>query len=176
MATSTLRRAARATITAAAVAGTVIAGAGTAQAALDPAQLRAVTDEYIHSTSLSGFQTVRAQRPHADQLDWSSDGCSNSPDNPFGFEFVKACYRHDFGYRNYKRQSRFTDANRLTLDDKFKSDMYEICAGNWWCNRTADVYYAAVREFGDNSASTAQTLDRAAVRTAAKQAAAGHGS
>jgi hypothetical protein len=154
VATSTLRRAARATITSfsvvVAVAATVLVGAGTASAALDPAQLRQVTDQYIHSTSLNSFQNVRAQQPYGDQLDWGSDGCSNSPDNPFGFNFVKACYRHDFGYRNYKRQSRFTEPNRLTIDNRFKSDLYEICNGNWACNRTADVYYAAVRQFGNS--------------------------
>jgi hypothetical protein len=150
VATSTLRRAARATVTSLVVAGTVLAGSATASAALDPTQLRQVTDQYIHSTSLTSFQTVRAQQPYRDQLDWGSDGCSNSPDNPFGFNFVKACYRHDFGYRNYKRQGRFTESNRLTIDNRFKSDLYQICNGNWSCNRTADVYYAAVRQFGDN--------------------------
>ena len=162
MATSTLRRVARATITTAVVAGTVFAGTATASAALDPSQLRQVTDQYLFSTSLTSFQTIRAQQPYRSQLDWSSDGCSNSPDNPFGFNFVKACYRHDFGYRNYKRQSRFTENNRLSIDNNFKDDLYEICAGNWACNRTADVYYAAVRQFGGNSVSTAQALDRAA--------------
>lgn len=161
MATSTLRRAARATVTSLVVAGTVLAGTATASAALDPTKLRQVTDQYLFSTSLGGFQTVRTQHPYADQLDWSSDGCSSSPDNPFGFNFVKACYRHDFGYRNYKRQSRFTDANRLSIDKRFKSDLYTVCNGNWACNRVADVYYAAVREFGGNSVSTAQALDRA---------------
>lgn len=150
MATSTLRRAARATVTSIAVTGAVLAGSTTASAALDPAQLRQVTDQYIHSTSLNGFQNVRAQRPYGSQLDWSSDGCSNSPDNPFGFNFVKACHRHDFGYRNYKRQSRFTETTRLSIDNRFKSDLYEICAGNWACNRTADVYYTAVRQFGNS--------------------------
>jgi phospholipase A2-like protein len=150
VATSTLRRVARATITTAVVAGTVFAGTATASAALDPTQLRQVTDQYLFSTSLNGFQSVRAQQPYGDQLDWSSDGCSNSPDNPFGFNFVKACYRHDFGYRNYKRQGRFNETTRLSVDNNFKDDLYEICAGNWACNRTADVYYAAVRQFGDN--------------------------
>lgn len=161
MATSTLRRAARATVTVIAVAGAVLAGTATASAALNPGQLTQVTDQYLFSTSLTSFQTVRAQQPNADQLDWGSDGCSNSPDNPFGFNFVKACYRHDFGYRNYKRQSRFSEPNRLSIDNNFKKDLYEICAGNWACNRTADIYYAAVREFGDNSVSTAAALDQA---------------
>jgi hypothetical protein len=161
VATSTLRRAARATVTTVIVAGTVLAGSATASAALDPAQLRQVTDQYLYTTSLNGFQTVRSQQPYASQLDWSSDGCSSSPDNPFGFNFVKACHRHDFGYRNYKRQSRFTESTRLTIDNNFKEDLYEICAGNWACNRTADVYYAAVRQFGASSVSTAQAVDKA---------------
>lgn len=159
--TSTLRRAAQALVTTVAVAGTVLVGAGTASAALDPTQLRQVTDQYLFTTSLNGFQTVRAQRPYADQLDWSSDGCSSSPDNPFGFNFVKACYRHDFGYRNYKRQSRFNETTRLSIDNNFKDDLYEICNGNWACNRTADIYYAAVRQFGSSSVSTAQAVDKA---------------
>lgn len=148
MATSTLRRAARATITTIAVTIAMLAGTLTAQAALDPNQLRTVTDQYLFSTSLNSFQTVRAQRPYASQLDWSSDGCSNSPDNPFDFNLVKACYRHDFGYRNYKKQGRFTENNRLRIDNHFKSDMYTVCNGNWFCNRFADAYYLAVRQFG----------------------------
>lgn len=148
MATSSLRRAARATVTAIAVTIAMLAGTLTAQAALDPGQLRQVTDQYLYSTSLSSFQTLRSQRPYGDQLDWSSDGCSNSPDNPFGFNLVKACYRHDFGYRNYKRQGRFTEANRLSIDNNFKHDMYTVCNGNWACDRFADIYYAAVRQFG----------------------------
>jgi hypothetical protein len=160
VATSTLRRAARAVVTSAVVTVTVLTGTTTASAALDPTQLRQVTDQYVFSTGLNPFQTVRAQRPHASQLDWTSDGCSSSPDNPFGFDFVKACYRHDFGYRNFKRQSRFNETSRLSIDNRFKTDLYEICAGNWACNRVADVYYAAVRQFGNSSASTAQAIDR----------------
>ena len=142
------RFAIRAAVTSIVAAGALVTGAGTASAALDPAQLRSVTDTYLYSQSLSTFQTTRYYRPYADQLDWSSDGCSNSPDNPFGFNLVKACYRHDFGYRNYKRQGRFTETNRKAIDDNFKRDMYTVCAGNWACNRFADTYYLAVRQFG----------------------------
>ncbi|WP_235926438.1 phospholipase [Actinokineospora pegani] len=150
MATTTLRRASRAFVLSAAATAAMIVGAGTASADLSSAQLRSTTDSYLYTHSLNGFQSTRNNRPYASQLDWSSDGCSNSPDNPFGFNFVKACHRHDFGYRNYKRQSRFTEANRLRIDNNFKEDLYEICAGNWSCNRTADVYYAAVRQFGNS--------------------------
>lgn len=147
MATKTLRRAARATIAAAGVSAALVVGTITADVAFaeDAQQL---TNQYMYSTSLNQFQTLRAQQPHSDILDWSSDGCSNSPDNPFGFNLVKACYRHDFGYRNYKRQGRFTEANRLTIDNNFRDDMYEVCNGNWACNRFADTYYYAVRQFG----------------------------
>ncbi|PPK67487.1 phospholipase [Actinokineospora auranticolor] len=150
MPTSTLRRLARSAATAVTVTATVVVGAGVAAADLPPAQLQSTTDGYLFGQSLNQFQSTRAAQPYANQLDWSSDGCSNSPDNPFGFNFVKACYRHDFGYRNYKRQGRFTEDNRLRIDNNFKSDLYTICAGNWACNRTADIYYAAVRQFGNS--------------------------
>ena len=76
------------------------------------ADIPAVTDDYLFTKTLSQFKTIRTQAPYSGQLDWSSDGCSYSPDNPFGFKFLPACHRHDFGYRNYKRQSRFTETTQ----------------------------------------------------------------
>ncbi|WP_026424012.1 phospholipase [Actinokineospora inagensis] len=148
--TSTRRRLARGAVAAVTVSAALITGAGVAAADLSQAQLRSTTDSYLFSVSLNQFQTIRGQQPYANQLDWSSDGCSHAPDNPLGWNFLKACYRHDFGYRNYKRQSRFTETTRLSIDNNFKSDLYTICAGNWACQRTADVYYAAVRQFGNS--------------------------
>lgn len=44
------------------------------------------TDELLFSVSLPTFISRReAQDPPT--LDWSSDSCSSSPDNPFGFPF-----------------------------------------------------------------------------------------
>jgi hypothetical protein len=148
VATKTLRRAARAIITAVAVSGAIVVGTVSAEASLGSDELAQVTDQYLFSSSLTNFQSLRAEQPYGDQIDWSSDGCSNAPDNPFGFNLVRACYRHDFGYRNYKRQGRFSESNRLTIDNNFKDDMYEVCNGNWACNRFADTYYLAVRQFG----------------------------
>jgi hypothetical protein len=145
VATKTLRRAAQATIAAVGVTTALVVGTLSANAAGDIEQ---TTDQYLFSASLTEFQQLRVDRPNGDQLDWSSDGCSNSPDNPFGFNLVKACYRHDFGYRNYKAQRRFSEDNRLRIDNNFKEDMYEVCNGNWACNRFADTYYLAVRQFG----------------------------
>ena len=124
----------------------------------------AVTDDYVFTKTVSQFTTLRAQQPYADQLDWSSDGCSYSPDNPFGFKFLPTCHRHDFGYRNYKRQGRFSEANRLRIDNNFKSDMYKQCGSNWTCKRTADLYYAAVREFGGAASSTATSIQQAGLK------------
>ena len=84
--------------------------------------------------------------------DWSDNGCTASPDNPLGFDFRQSCQRHDFGYRNYKAQSRFTDPAKATIDDNFREDMYNQCATEGalqgLCRGVADLYYAAVREFG----------------------------
>jgi len=80
-----------------------------------------VTDQLLFSISLPAFTTRRdAKDPKF--LDWSSDDCTSSPDNPLGFEFQPACQRHDFGYRNYRNQNRFTKANKLTIDNNFKKE------------------------------------------------------
>ncbi|TCP41109.1 phospholipase A2-like protein [Tamaricihabitans halophyticus] len=129
------------------LAGTVtFAGAGVAQAE----SVRQVTDRYLFQLSLAEFGQVRASTPRPAELDWSSDGCSAAPDNPFGFQFTPACHRHDFGYRNYKRQQRFNADTRLRLDDRFHADLKQICAGNRICLGTAWTYYQAVRKFGGN--------------------------
>lgn len=66
-----------------------------------------------------------------------------------------SCYRHDFGYRNFKAQSRFSDANKLKIDNNFKTDLYNQCSSESFasvCRRLADVYYTAVRAFGKKAA------------------------
>jgi hypothetical protein len=81
-----------------------------------------ITDQYLYSITLPTFTARRNARDPA-TLIWDSDGCSSSPDNPFGFPFVPACHRHDFGYRNYKAQNRFTDAGKLNVDNNFKKEL-----------------------------------------------------
>jgi hypothetical protein len=140
------------------IVGTSILGAGSAHAALSAAQLDAVTDTYLFRTTLPRFVTIRGAHPYIPQLDWSSDGCSHVPNSPFGFHFRHACERHDFGYRNYKRQARFTEPHRKQVDDNFRSDMYSVCGTNWECRRTADLYYLGVRKLGGRVASTADAI------------------
>lgn len=58
--------------------------------------VEAITDEILFDITLPEFTTRRnAQDPS--YLDWTSDGCTDSPDNPLGFPYVPACNRHDFG-------------------------------------------------------------------------------
>jgi hypothetical protein len=99
------------------VAGAVVSPRETAIAA---------TDRLLFSTTISGFETARNAKNPA-SLDWTSDGCSSSPDNPFGFDFIWSCHRHDFGYRNYKAQGRF-EMGKASIDNNFKTDMYAQCA------------------------------------------------
>lgn len=136
--------------------------AGTAHADLDPDRLRTVTDGYLFDISLEEFESTEAQQPYADQIDWSSDSCTWSPDKPLGY-FATSCDRHDFGYRNYKKQDRFSEEDRRRVDDNFKADMYSNCGDKPACKATANIYYFAVREFGAISSSTADALTKAQV-------------
>jgi len=79
------------------------------------------TDTYMWSTTLSNFIRYRNSK-NPSWLIWTSDGCTSSPDKPFGWNFVLGCYRHDFGYRNYKNQDRFTSGMKLNTDNRFKAE------------------------------------------------------
>jgi hypothetical protein len=48
--------------------------------------LQTTTDSYVFSISISQFISNRNAQAGPAGLDWSSDGCSSSPDNPFGFD------------------------------------------------------------------------------------------
>lgn len=47
----------------------------------------AVTDQLMFGITLPAFSTRRANRDPP-TLDWTTDGCTSSPDNPFGFPFL----------------------------------------------------------------------------------------
>ncbi|MFD4523651.1 phospholipase [Streptomyces sp. NPDC058470] len=108
-------------------------------------------------TSASSYNTWNAARANqaawsAYAFDWSTDYCSSSPDNPFGFPFSTSCARHDFGYRNYKAAGTF-DANKSRLDSAFYEDLERVClnysgATKTSCDGTAWTYYQAVKVFG----------------------------
>lgn len=127
----------------------------------------ALTDQFLFQDSIETFindrRNPKVYEPH---LLWDSDGCSVPPqlepvvgdkDKPYGNDFLPSCHRHDFGYRNYKNQGRFTAENRKKVDDKFRADMLEWCEKNrnWpakeLCKITANTYYGAVRLCGGGS-------------------------
>jgi len=113
-----------------------------------------ITDQLLFSITLPAF-TARRNARDPPTLDWSSDGCTSSPDNPFGFPFVPACNRHDFGYNNYRAQTRFTESAKLRIDNNFRTDLYNQCtltSVSGVCRALADVYYTFVRAFGGDDA------------------------
>jgi hypothetical protein len=64
---------------------------------------------------------------------------------------INICYRHDFGYRNFKKQARFSATSKARIDSNFKKDMFNQCAKESFrdaCEATATVYYEAVKAFG----------------------------
>lgn len=124
------------------------------------------TDRLVFRASMTDFLSARASGFGGTSLDWSTDGCSVGPipepnrSQPRGYDFRGACWRHDFGYRNYKRQGRLTEDARQRIDDRFHRAMYDVCDqySGWRayrgveCRRIADVFYAVVRACGQNPA------------------------
>lgn len=62
--------------------------ATSAPTSLDTRQsaLETTTDNYLFSISISEFITNRNGKIGPAELDWDSNGCTSSPDNPFGFD------------------------------------------------------------------------------------------
>ncbi|MFG3107561.1 phospholipase [Streptomyces tendae] len=121
-----------------------------------PADKASVLSSWTQTTpgSQSAWVTARNNRSDwsAYGFDWSTDYCSSSPDNPFGFPFETACARHDFGYRNYKAMGAF-GAAKARLDSAFYADLKRVCAGysgvkEASCDATAWIYYQAVDKLG----------------------------
>ncbi|MDQ1026925.1 hypothetical protein QF035_004507 [Streptomyces umbrinus] len=121
-----------------------------------PADKAAVLSSWTQTgeTSNNAFLAARANQStwSAYGFDWSTDHCTTSPDNPFGFPFANACVRHDFGYRNYKAAGSF-DANKSRVDDAFYADLKRACTvysgvKKASCDATAWTYYQAVDKLG----------------------------
>ena len=121
-----------------------------------PADKALVLDGWTRTGAAShdAWAAARADRAPwaAYAFDWSTDYCTTSPDNPFGFPFRTACARHDFGYRNHKAAGSFRAA-KPRLDDAFHADLERVCARyapvkKASCDATARTYYEAVRTFG----------------------------
>ncbi|SCK40134.1 phospholipase A2 [Streptomyces sp. WMMB 714] len=130
-------------------------------AVADPADKPQVLSSWTQTSASSqnAFLAARANQGNwaAYNFDWSTDVCSSSPDNPFGFPFENGCIRHDFGYRNYKAQGTF-EANKARVDSAFYEDLKRVCAGysgatKASCDALAWTYYQAVKVLGFEKAS-----------------------
>ncbi|MFF5444580.1 phospholipase [Streptomyces sp. NPDC012888] len=142
-----------------AVAALLVLAAGPAAQAAPapaPADKPLVLSRWTQVTAAShdAWAAARADRAAwaAYGFDWSTDLCTTSPDNPFGFPFATACARHDFGYRNHRLAGGF-EAAKARLDDAFHADLKRVCARyagarRTSCDGTAWTYYRAVRLFG----------------------------
>ncbi|NUP45571.1 MAG: hypothetical protein HOY76_53215 [Streptomyces sp.] len=149
-----MRRLATSLAATAVSAAATVALSGPAHAA--PADKPQVLSSWTQ-TSASSYNAWLAARNNqgawsAYQFDWSTDYCSKSPDNPFGFPYKTACARHDFGYRNYKAMGTFS-ANKARIDSAFYEDLKRVCNGysgasKTACNSTAWTYYQAVKALG----------------------------
>jgi hypothetical protein len=148
------RRLAAPLFTAALALTAVLLPASAAQAA--PADKGAVLSSWTQTgaSSYNAFFAARANQSawSAYGFDWSTDYCTTSPDNPFGFPFANACVRHDFGYGNYEAAGTF-EANKARLDNAFYADLKRVCATysgvkKTSCDATAWTYYQAVDKLG----------------------------
>ncbi|MEU4780840.1 phospholipase [Micromonospora sp. NPDC023633] len=154
----------------AALAALAVFGVSSPAAAVTPTQKLSVLSSWTQTsaTSYNAWNSARLNKgAWADYaFDWSTDYCSSSPDNPLGFNFTLSCYRHDFGYRNYKAMGQFS-ANKSRLDSAFYADLQRVCATyntvvRPACYSLAWTYYQAVSAFGSVAAVQQADIDRAA--------------
>ncbi|GIG92131.1 phospholipase [Plantactinospora endophytica] len=156
----------RAVLGTATILGLLLVLPGAATAAVTDAQRLAVAIQWTQPTGPSQQEWDSArldQAPWAEyQFDWTTDYCTTSPDEPFGFDFRLPCQRHDFGYRNFTALG-VLDAHKDRLDDAFHVDLRAVCDGYGGlqrsaCRGLARTYYEAVRLLGLSDV-TARQID-----------------
>jgi hypothetical protein len=98
---------------------------------------------------------LRAKRRAPGPFDWNDNGCSSVDSTPQGFNFLPACKRHDFGYRNYGNGLKASpkDSTREYVDQRFRQDLYNHCSRYQGseasdCYAYAYSYYHGVRRLG----------------------------
>ncbi|MFE9679644.1 phospholipase A2 [Streptomyces sp. NPDC006259] len=125
-----------------------------------------------NASSLRWTEALAQHRGHKQAIekyrfDWSTNYCNSSPDRlPGGYDFRWGCYRHDFGYRNYKAlvgKPAFKRDHKLRIDKALLRDLNTACGYRPWadpytptqrknlkkaCLKTAKKYYQAVRAAG----------------------------
>ncbi|MFF5449418.1 phospholipase A2 [Streptomyces sp. NPDC012888] len=126
--------------------------------------VRSATDYWLFDRGLWAFRDEKRSSRRRSDLVWKDDGCSapwfayiSAAVVYYSSEFYWPCARHDFGYRNYRKQNRRTRANKDRIDSRFKYDMNKrICEPKWYvtektCNGAAYGFWYAVHKWGDSS-------------------------
>ncbi|GAA1648270.1 phospholipase [Catellatospora bangladeshensis] len=166
-----------------AVAAIAVLATASPAAAVTTAEKLSVLSSWTQtsSTSYNAWNSARQNQGawSAYAFNWSTDYCSSSPDNPIGFDFKLSCYRHDFGYRNYKEMGQFS-ANKARLDSAFYEDLKRKCATynvvvRPACYSLAWTYYQAVKNFGSVAVSKADIARAQRMKESALRAAAAEG-
>ncbi|CAL9297766.1 hypothetical protein SUDANB148_02820 [Streptomyces sp. SudanB148_2056] len=135
------------------------------------AKLKTLTLNSNNST-LKWFEALGQHRQKKQAIrkykfNWKTDYCSMAPNKVAGgYSFTDACYRHDFGYRNYKSvvgKYYFKKNHKSRIDKAFLRDMNTACTYKPWadpytpaqrkklkaaCKKTAKKYYQAVVALG----------------------------
>jgi len=119
---------------------------------------------YVQQRLAAPMPIFIANRSTGDRwYDWTTDGCSAplKGDTGWTYDFRRACWRHDFGYRNLKRMEQrwgtgrtwWNSTNRSAVDHRFLADMRAHCATRSFllrgaCYGWAYIYFATVRVLG----------------------------
>jgi hypothetical protein len=119
---------------------------------------QAFVERMLYATSMTGFVASVGADPW---FDWNTDFCSAPLIGSTGrsFNFMNACRRHDFGYRNLHLLDRrygaghWTPSTRERVDRQFLTDMRNHCWSRAWydvptCLGWAEAFYRAVRLAG----------------------------
>ena len=116
-----------------------------------------VAESLVFNKSLQTFIGVADATDHDKRLNWTTDGCSAPIIGSSGrtFDFLNACRRHDFAYRNFARLDNgkwWTEKLRARIDAVFKKDMAADCAtrnviDKKSCVGWMNIFYEAVRAY-----------------------------
>ena len=97
-------------------------------------------------------------------FDWSTDYCSSSPDNPLGFNFTLSCWRHDFGYRNYKASASSRPTRTASTTSSTRTSSASAPPTARWSGRPATAWPGRTpggAHFGSLAAVKPSDIDRA---------------
>ena len=135
----------------------LVAAAGISVVLVSPPSLAAQVDTLVFRVPLAQFIQEADSTEKNTDLNWTTDGCSVPVLESSGrtFDFLKACRRHDFAYRNFSKMDdgkKWTSKLRAQVDAVFLKDMRADCQPRpalvkKTCRAWAQTYYRFVRTY-----------------------------